>query len=149
MKNRFSEPKLLFTLLAAASVFAIAAGTYLGIALGMAGSTIVSALAIPGLLLWALAWGDFLAMCLRLRRDESAFTPANSRTLRVIGGCLVGLAIVTELAAWAGGTRAVGYQVIEKVLLPGFFLAVALAAHVLRRLLCHAMSLESEQEGIV
>lgn len=149
MKNRFSEPRLLFTLLAAASVFAIAAGTYLGIALGMAGSAVVSALAIPGMLLWALAWGDFLGMCLRLRRDESAFAPANGRTLRVISLCLSGLAIVTEAAAWAGGTRAAGYQVIEKVLLPGFFLAVGLAAHILRRLLCHAMSLEAEQEGIV
>lgn len=149
MKNRFSEPKLLFTLLAAASVISIAAGTYLGVALGMAGNAAVSAMAIPGMLLWALAWGEFLAMCLRLRRDESAFTAANSRTLRIIGGCLVGLAIVTELAAWAGGTRAAVYQLIEKVLLPGFFLAVALAAHVLCRLLNHAMALEAEQEGVV
>lgn len=149
MKNHFSEPKLLFTLLAAASVIAIAAGTYLGVALGMAGSTVVSALSISGMLLWALIWGDFLGMCLRLRKDESAFTPANSRTLRVISLCLVGLAAVTEFAAWADGTRAGGYQVIEKGLLPGFFLSVALAAHILRRLLNHAMALEAEQEGVV
>lgn len=149
MKNRFSEPRLLFTLLAGASVLAIAAGTYLGVALGFAGSAAVSALSVPGMLLWAWAWGEFLAMCLRLRRDERAFTAANSRTLRVIRNGLMGLAIVTESAAWLGGCRDVGYQVIERVLLPGFFLAVALAAHVLRKLLNHAMALEAEQEGVV
>ncbi len=149
MKNRFSEPKLLFTLLAAASVVAIAAGTYLGVALGFAGDMVTAALSVIGMLLWAMIWGDFIGLCLRLRTGESAFTDANSRTLRVIRNGLFGLAIVAEAAAWFGGCRDVVYQVIERVLLPGFFLAVALAAHVLRRLLEHAMALEAEQEGIV
>ncbi len=149
MKKHFSELKLLFTLLAVASVIAIAAGTYLGVTLGFAGGTLTAALTVAGLLLWALIWGDFIAMCLRLRTGESAFTAANHRTLRVIRNGLIGLAIVTEAAAWIGGCRDGIYQVIERVLLPGFFLAVALAAHMLCRLLNHAMALEEEQEGII
>lgn len=149
MKNRFSEPKLLFTLLAAASVIAIAAGTYLGVTLGFSCNALTAALAVAGMLLWAMIWGDFLSMCLRLRTGESAFTDANSRTLRIIRNGLIGLAIVAEGAAWFGGGRDAVYQVIERVLLPGFFLAVSLAAHVLRRLLDHAMALEAEQEGFV
>ena len=152
MKKWLDEPKNLFTLLAGASVIAIAAGTYLGVALGMAVQASVTALSLAGILLWAWAWGEFLGMCLRLRKGESAFTPATGRTLRIIGWCMVGLAAISAACALIGGLLSrlrTGYWVIEIILLPGTFLTVALIAHILRGLLVHAMALEEEQEGVV
>lgn len=141
--------KRIFTLLVIASVIAIIAGTYLGAALGMRGGFHLSVLAAIGILLWAMAWGEFLTMCLRLRRDETAFTAATGWTLQNIGRCMVGLAVVTCLAAMLGSDRTPVFLLLEALVLPGLFLAVSLAARILRGLLLHAMTLEAEQEGIV
>lgn len=150
MKDWFSVPKNLFTLLMVAAVIAIAAGTYLGVALGMQVQASVTLLSAFGILLWAWAWGEFLAMCLRLRRGESAFTASTGRTLRVIGWCMVALAAVTVLSAVIGRSRVnTAYWLIEFIILPGIFLAVAVVAKILRGLLQHAMALEAEQEGVV
>lgn len=150
MKNWFSEPKHLFTLLVIASVIAIAVGTYLGVALGMQVQASVTRLSTFGILVWAEAWGEFLALCLRLRRGESAFTAATGRTLQRIGWCMVALAAITLLSAAIGGTRAnTAYWLIEFILLPGLFLAVYVVSKILRGLLVHAISLEEEQEGVV
>lgn len=150
MKKLFADPKALFTLLMIASVVAIAAGTCLGVTLGMAVQASVTLLSAAGILLWAEAWGEFLVMCHRLRKGESAFTPATGRTLHVIGWCMVGLALVTVASALIGGTRAnTSHWLIEFIVLPGVFLGVALAAKILRGLLTHAIALEEEQEGVV
>ena len=150
MKKWFAEPKNLFTLLVITSIIAIAAGIYLGVVLGLSMSTAVAALSATGILLWAWAWGEFLAMCLRLRKGETAFTAATGRTLRIIGWCMAGLAVVTVLSAVIGGTReSIGFWLIEMVILPGIFLGAAAVAKILRRLLEHAMALEKEQEGVV
>ena len=109
--------------------------------------TLLSAL---GILIWAWAWGEFLAMCLRLRQGESAFTAATGWTLQRIGWCMVALAAITLLSAAIGGTRAnTAYWLIECILLPGLFLAVYVVSKILRGLLVHAISLEEEQEGVV
>lgn len=152
MKNRFDEPRSIFTLLMGASVVAIAAGVYLGVALGMQVQASVTVLSTVGILLWAAAWGAFMVMCSRLRKGESAFTTASGRTLRIIGWCMVGLAAVTVACALIGGLLSrlrTGYWVIEIIVLPGIFLTVALIAHILRGLLVHAIALEEEQEGVV
>lgn len=149
MKKLFSDPKFLFTLLMIASVIAIAAGVYLGISLGSCMPGLTRALPAAGFVLWSVAWGEFLAMCLRLRRGQSAFTPSTGNTLRVIGWCMVGLAVVALVCALIAGSRTEGFPLIERVLLPGFFLAVAAAAKILRGLLVHAMAIEKEQEGVV
>ena len=149
MKKLFSDPNPLFTLLLIASVIAILAGVYLGIALGMQVQASVTVLSCVGLLLWTAAWGAFMALCLRLRKGQSAFTRATGNTLSVIGGCMVGLAAVSLVGALIAGSRADGFLVIERILLPGFFLAVAAAAKILRGLLIHAMAIEKEQEGVV
>ncbi len=141
--------KRIFTLLVIASVIAIIAGTYLGAALGMQGDFHLAVLAAIGILLWAMAWGEFLTMCLRLRRDETAFTAATGRTLQGIGRCMAGLAGVTFLSAMLGSDRIPVFFLIEALLLPGLFLAVSLAAKILRGLLIRAMALEAEQEGVV
>lgn len=150
MKDWFSKPKNLFTLLMIAAVIAIAAGTYLGFALGTSMPGMSRMLPFLGIVAWADAWIEFLAMCLRLRRGESAFTASTGRTLRIIGWCMVALAAVTVLSAVIGGIRGnTAYWLIEFIILPGIFLAVAVVAKILRGLLQHAMALEAEQEGVV
>ena len=150
MKKCFESPRCLFTLLVIVSVLAIAAGTYLAATLGMTEPDFVGLVSAGGLLLWAWAWGEFLAMCIRLRGGESAFTAATGRALRIIGRCMVGLAAAALLCALFDGVRTPNTRyIVETVLLPGFFLAVALAARLLRGLLEHAMALEEEQEGVV
>ena len=150
MKKYFDQPRSIFALLMAASVIAITAGTYLGITLGMTEPDFVGLMAAMGILLWAKAWGEFLAMCCRLHHGESAFTSATGRTLRSIGRCMAGLAAVALLCALFDGVRTPNtLYIIETVLLPGFFLAVGVAAKVLHGLLEHAMALEEEQEGVV
>lgn len=153
MKKLFSDVKVIFTLLMSISILAIVAGVYLGVALGMQVQASVTVLSAAGILLWAEAWGTFLVLCLRLRKGESAFTPATGKALTVIGWCMVGLAGVTfacaVITAALGRGRDPLLLVVEAVLLPGFFLAVAAAAKVLQGLLAHAMSIEKEQEGVV
>lgn len=153
MKKLFSDAKIIFTLLMIVSILAIVAGVYLGVALGMQVQASVTALSAVGMLLWAEAWGTFLLLCLRLRKGESAFTPATGKALTDIGWCMAGLAAVSFAAALINGALGRGRDpllaLIETVLLPGFFLAVGLAATILRGLLTHAMSIEKEQEGVV
>ena len=149
MKSWFSEPKHLFTLLVIASVIAIGVGAYLGFALGTAMPGMSRILPFLGIVAWADAWIEFMALCLRLRRGESAFTASTGRTLRIIGWCMIVLAAVTILSAIIGGSRTASFLLIEYILLPGVFLAVAVVAKILRVLVAHAISLEEEQEGVV
>lgn len=150
MKKWFDEPRCLFSLLMVASVIAILAGVYLGMSLGMQVQASVTVLSAVGILLWAVAWGAFMAMCNRLRKGESAFSAASGRTLRTIGWCMVGLAGVTVASAVIGGSRPnTSFWMIEFLILPGVFLGVAVVAKILQGLLTHAMALEAEQEGVV
>lgn len=149
MKKPFPSLKVLFTLLMIASVVAIAAGVYLGIVLGTPMEGKARLLPAAGFVLWSVAWGEFFAMCVRLRHGKSAFTPAIGSSLSVIGGCMVGLAAVTLASTLVAGSRAEGFLLIERILLPGFFLAVAVVAKILQGLLVHAMTIEKEQEGVV
>lgn len=148
MKNRSLEQKILFNLLMVAAVIAIAAGWFLGLSLSMQ-VELTLPLPIIGLLLWTVAWGAFFALCLRLRKGESAFTPFTGKALSVIGLCMVGLAAVTFVSAFFGSLRMIGFFLIESILLPGLFLAVAAVAKILGGLLTHAMAIEKEQEGVV
>ena len=150
MKKNHSDVKQVFTLLIVVSVLAIAVGAYLGVALGMQVQASVTLLSAAGIILWSLAWGAFALLCLRLRKGESAFTPATGKTLRIILWCMVGLAAVTVLSAFIGLDRTnTAAPAVGLVLLPGVFLSAAVAASVLRGLLLRAMSIEKEQEGTV
>lgn len=149
MKKPFSDVKVIFTLLVIVSVLAVVAGIYLGVSLGMQVQASVTLLSAAGILLWAEAWGTFLMLCLRLRRGESAFTPATGKALTLIGWCMAGLAVVSLVCALIAPSRSAGFRLIEAVLLPGFFLAVGVVAKLLQGLLTHAMAIEEEQEGVV
>lgn len=148
MKTRSREQKILFTLLMIAAVAAILVGWFLGLSLSLQ-AQLSLLLPVLGLLLWTAAWGAFLMLCLRLCKGESAFTAATGRTLQIISLCMVGLAATTFLTAFFGSTRTMGFLLIEAILLPGFFLAAAVAARILRGLLTHAIAIEKEQEGVV
>ena len=150
MKKYFSIPKHLFTLLAIASVIAIGAGAYLGFTLGSVMPGISRILPFLGIMIWAETWGEFMALCLRLRKGESAFTASTGKTLGHIGWCMVALAGIALVCALIDGSRnAPAFQVVEYVLLPGLFLAVYVVTKILRGLVTHAIALEEEQEGVV
>ncbi len=149
MKKFLSAPRPVFTYLAAASLLAIAGGVYLGATLGMAEWAWTVLPAAAGVLLWAWAWGEFLAMCLRLRGGETAFTEATGRTLRIIGGCmaaLAGITLVLAVFSASGDPLATLMLAVPALLLFG---GAAAVARILRGLLEHAMALEEEQEGVV
>lgn len=153
MKKLFSNIRIVFSLLVCISIMAASFGAFLSFRLCQGADRSVQMLAVGGQALWQGAWIVFARLCLRLRKGESAFTPATGKALTVIGWCMVGLAAVTFAAALItsalGGGRDPPLMLIEAVLLPGFFLAVAAAAKVLQGLLTHAMSIEEEQEGVV
>lgn len=148
MKTRSREQKILFTLLMVAAVAAILVGWFLGLSLSIQ-AELSLLLPVIGLLLWTAAWGAFLMLCLQLCRGESAFSSFTGKVLSLIGACMVGLAAATFLTAFFGSTRTVEFLLIEAILLPGFFLAAAVAARILRGLLTHAIAIEKEQEGVV
>ncbi len=149
MKKFLSNPKPVFTYLAAASLLSIAGGVYLGVTLGMADGSWTAVPAAAGVLIWAWAWGEFLAMCLRLRKGETAFTEATGRTLRIIGLCMGLLALITlALAVFSAPDDPLTTlaPAVPALLLFG---GAAAVARILRGLLEHAMALEEEQEGVV
>lgn len=150
MKKFLSDPKPFFTCLVIASVLAIAGGVYLGVTLGMASWSWTILPAAGGILLWALAWGEFMALCLRLRGGETAFTQATGRTLRIIGGCMAALALITLALAVYDAFRFDPLSTLT-LAIPALLLfgGAAVVARILRGLLEHAMSLEEEQEGVV
>lgn len=153
MKKLFSNIRIVFSLLVCISIMAASFGAFLSFRLCQGADRSVQMLAVGGQALWQGAWIVFARLCLRLRKGESAFTPATGKALTVIGWCMVGLAAVTFAAALITSALGRGRDplllLIEAVLLPGFFLAVGVVARVLQGLLAHAMSIEEEQEGVV
>ena len=158
MLKWLDSPRVLFILLRAAAVLAIIAGVWLslfcGIALcegaGTAGAVVAIAAAVISGGLWVAAWVSFAGMCTRLIRGGTAFTRENSRSLRLIGVCVVLMAAVTCLRALPALIAAPDvYLVIEAIILPGMFLTIGVLAFILRRLLERAMSLEAEQADVI
>lgn len=138
VKKIFSNQHFIFTLLMIFAVLAMAAGAYLGIALGMQRQTAVTVFSAAGMLLWAWAWFVFIRLCLRLRKGESAAAPASGKALTTISRCMAMLALLTfagALIAAPGSEQAPVFFIIEAILLPGVFLSASLAAQLLQKLL--------------
>lgn len=159
MKKWFNTPRYLFGILRVVSVLAIIVGVWLCIneslpnalfrADGLMGDLRVAA-AVVNCALWVIAWSSFMGMCRRLMRGGTAFTAANSRTLKGIGICVVLIGAVTCLRALPElVAQADVYRFIEAIVLPGTFLTVGVLAFILSRLLDHAMALEAEQADVV
>lgn len=160
MKKWLDSPRYLFAILRVVAVLAIAAGIWLTGAGFLPGAMLRtrSGLSTDGYRLtmllncglWTAAWGSFFGMCTRLRKGGTAFTAKNSRTLKVIGGCVALIGTVTCVRALP---RLIAepdvYLAIEAVILPGVFVTVGAIALILSRLLDHAMALEAEQADVI
>ncbi|MBQ8202137.1 MAG: DUF2975 domain-containing protein [Clostridia bacterium] len=163
MKKWLDSPKPLFTVLRVLSAMAAMMGVLLTAELGMApvitrmrtegvsaADVLILLAMLSGAVLWLTAWSDFRRMCGRLMQGESAFTPENSRTLRLIGRCTGGIGLLIFLrCAPRLLTAPLLYSLLETIVIPGVFLTVTLAAVILQRLLDHAMALEEAQRDVI
>ena len=159
MMKWLDSPKHLFGLLRLVAAAAILVGVWLSVSCGVlpaftrGGESLGVGYVVTTLIncaLWCIAWGDFLRICTRLMKGDSAFTEKNSRALRLIGACVSLIALVMSLRALPRLIAAPDvYLLIEAVILPGTFLTVGVLAFILSRLLDHAMVLEAEQADVV
>lgn len=161
MMKWLDSPKHLFAVLRIVAAAAILVGVWLSMSCGviqvLADASRTGAAgwwyvltALMNCALWCAAWGSFAGMCTRLMKGGTAFTQENSRTLKVIGGC-VGL--IGGVMCMRALPRLIAspdlYLVIEGILLPGTFVTVGVIAFILSRLLDHAMALEAEQADVI
>ena len=160
MKKFFGSTRVVFTLLQACSVIALIAAvwelTETSYDLQFL-STVLEGYAVPTLVmrlietaLWCVMWVSFLLMCGRLKREPSAFTPRNARTLLIIAVCCGGTGALLTAEAIIAGTSPV-----RGLLLGGWlgniggvviFFGGMTVALVLRRLLRSAMALQEDND---
>ena len=153
MKKMWRSPRFVFTALQACSVIAMLPALIsleLAVKGALHGQPGVVAFWVATSALWLTMWTSFLLMCGRLKREPSAFTEHNARTLLIIAVCsgLLGLPslwwVVTELGGWVLG------GVGSSVVLQGFDMVVcfgvAAVALVLRSLLKSAMALQQDSD---
>ena len=153
MQKAWNDPKVIFTALQACSVIALLPALIAleAAAKGAAqGEPLVTLQMGAGAFCWGWMWLSFLLMCGRLKREPSAFTERNARTLMVIAACCSGLGVLTAvenvieaqmlsrgllLGGWLGGLATIA-----------MFFGVAAVALVLRRLLRSAMALQQDSD---
>ena len=153
MKKAWHDPRVIFTALQVCSVIALLP---VPVALEAAvkgliqGEGAVFLQLVIGAGLWGWMWLSFLRMCGRLKREPSAFTRRNARTLRDIAVCcgLLGvieaIEAIRETAVQARGVMLGGWlgTLATVVMLFG----VAGVALVLRHLLMNAMALQQDSD---
>ena len=153
MKKAWNDPRVIFTALQACSVIALLPAL---IALEAAakgalqGEPLVALQMGVGAVCWGWMWLSFLLMCGRLKREASAFTQRNARTLLIIAVCcgVFGATVVAEVVVSA--------RVLARGLLFGgwvgslatvaMYFGVAAVALVLRHLLKSAMALQQDSD---
>lgn len=153
MKKAWNDAKVIFTALQACSVVALLPVLIVleGAMKGVFHGEMVTVLRLTieaGL--WGWMWLSFLRMCGRLKREPSAFTQRNARTLLVIAICCGALGVI--MAA----EEIVSAQVLTRGLLFGgwigslatmaMFFGVCAVALVLRRMLNSAMALQQDSD---
>lgn len=153
MKKAWNNPKVIFTALQVCSVIALLPAV---IALEAAAKGALQEEPLVALqmgvsaLCWGIMWLSFLLMCGRLKRETSAFTERNARTLLIIAVCcgVLGAWMVMEAAAEAQRmTRGIllgGW--LGSVAIVAMFFGVAAVALVLRGLLKSAMALQKDSD---
>ena len=149
MKKLFNNMGFIFTALQVCSVIAILPAVYLVIEASRGAWLSVLTVAMEGLL-WAAMWLGFLLMCGRLKREPSAFTRRNARTLLLIAVCCGAIGVLSAIEAFvtSGGVRGSLFFIV----VPGslgslvMFFGVAAVALVLRRLLQSAMALQRDSD---
>ena len=106
MRKRFNDVRFIFTALQVSSVIAILFTVHpLGYLVNLwpEGSAMLLECA-----LWWIMWGSYLRMCGRLKREPSAFTRRNGRTLLIIAVCcgaMGALLLVASALAVYGPSR--------------------------------------------
>ena len=148
MKKIWNDARFVFTALQVCSVIAMAMGAAL--ATTVRGVTVSSVVTVGEIALWWVMWWSFLRMCGRLKREPSAFTQANARTLLVIAVCCGASGLMAAVEAvvfaatvgrgllfggWMGGLATVA-----------FYFGVAAVALILLRLLKSAMALQQDSD---
>lgn len=153
MKKAWNDPKVIFTALEVCSALALLPVL---VALEAAakgavhGEPLVALQLGAGAFFWGWMWLSFLRMCGRLKRESSAFTARNARTLLVIAICCGALG-----AAAAAEAIVAARTPMRGMLLGGWlgapatcvmFFGVGAVALVLRFLLKNAMALQQEND---
>ena len=149
MRKAWNNPKVIFTALQVCGVMALSP---MLLALeGMASGGVLTVLQFSlGAFFWGWMWVSFLRMCGRLKREPSAFTERNARTLRTIAACCgaLGLCMLVEPVATARmpvrGLLLGGWM--GSVATVAIFFGVAAVALVLRALLISAMALQRDND---
>ena len=153
MKKAWNDPQVVFTALQVCSAAALLP-TLIALEGAVKGAwhgelLTVLQLGIGGAL-WGWMWLSFLLMCGRLKREPSAFTERNARTLLVIAVCC------GVLGAIMAAEAALAAQMLGRGLLLGgwlgslatvaMFFGVAAVALVLRHMLKSAMALQQDTD---
>ena len=148
MKKMWNDAKFVVTALQACSIVAMVMGVALMTT--VRGVTVSSVVTVGEAVLWWMMWWSFLRMCGRLKREPSAFTQANARTLLVIAVCCGASGLMEAVEAvvfattvdrgllfggWMGGLATVA-----------FYFGVAAVALILLRLLKSAMVLQQDSD---
>ena len=153
MKKMWRNPRFVFTALQACSVIAMLPALIsieLAVKGALHGQPGVVAVWVATSALWLTMWTSFLLMCGRLKREPSAFTERNARTLLIIAVCssLLGLPsmwwIVTEIGDW--NLARIGSSAIMQGFDMVVCFGVAAVALVLRSLLKSAMALQQDSD---
>lgn len=152
MKKAWNDPRVIFTALQVCSVIAMLPalmGLELAAKGALHGQPGVVAVWVAASALWLTMWTSFLLMCGRLKKEPSAFTARNARTLLVIAVCcgLMGLpSLWWVITGWAGELGRFGSSVVGQAMQMVVFFGVAAVALVLRRLLMSAMALQKDSD---
>lgn len=153
MKKAWNDPKVVFTALQVCSALALLPALIAleGAAKGWLHGELATVLQLGvGALLWGLMWLSFLLMCGRLKREPSAFTARNARSLQVIAVCCGVLgAIMAVEAVWETRMQDRGMLLggwLGNLATVAMFFGVAAVALVLRHLLMNAMALQKDSD---
>ena len=153
MKRLVNDTRFVFTALQVCSVIAMIPAVYLAWQAGAAdgaGTALAFCAAVAEGLVWIAMWVSFFLMCGRLKREPSAFTARNARTLLFIAVCCVALGVIMIADGMVTAARLAGSLFF--IGMPGSLASVAVCfgvgavALVLRRLLRSAMALQQDND---
>ena len=151
MKKLLNNLRFIFTALQVCSVIAILAGFWTIWLVWPQHHLVGQYLFLTELALWCVIWIAFLRMCGRLKREPTAFTERNAKTILLIAVCcgLTGLLMTTEMIVeLAGLIQLMGYGFLMSTYLfsPLIVFGVMAIALVLHRLLRSAIALQQDSD---
>ena len=151
VKKLLNDLRFIFTALQVCSVIAILVGFWTIWLVWPQNHLHFRVLFLTELALWCVMWIDFLRMCGRLKREPTAFTERNAKSILLIAICcgLTGLMLTAEMMAeLAGLIQLMGYGFLMSGYLfsPLVCFGVMIVALVLHRLLRSAIALQQDSD---